>query len=325
MSARPSGNPNSSSSFQAHPSLPQKPPATISGPSKASAFKPRSVTAQTPSGPHPLPSYPSPQSAYPAPYAAPAATYASQPSYYPTQPVYTFDAAYQPQISNPFVAPTESSLGADGSSGSALAGYTTEEQAALAQWQSAYAGSNEQLSSKPSNSNAGTGTIGPPKQDKTNATEEKKKKTVIRAGGGHSWEDDSLLDWDPAHPRFFVGNLAGEVSDDSLLKAFAKYPSVVKARVVRDKRTTKSKGFGFISFSNADDFARAGKEMNGKYIGSHPIILRRAKTDLKPVTAPEKYSNKRGKGNAPQSGGHAHTKAGIQKQKKTKGGLEVLG
>ncbi|KAL9579797.1 MAG: hypothetical protein Q9212_004894, partial [Teloschistes hypoglaucus] len=72
-----------------------------------------------------------------------------------------------------------------------------------------------------------------------------KQKTVIRSGGGQTWADASLLEWDPAHFRLFVGNLAGEVTDESLFKAFAKFPSVQKARVVRDKRTTKSKGYGF--------------------------------------------------------------------------------
>ena len=71
-----------------------------------------------------------------------------------------------------------------------------------------------------------------------------KQKTVVRSGGGQTWQDSSLLEWDPAHFRIFVGNLAGEVTDESLLKAFVKYGSVQKARVVRDKRTTKSRGFG---------------------------------------------------------------------------------
>ena len=76
-----------------------------------------------------------------------------------------------------------------------------------------------------------------------------KQKTVVRSGGGQTWQDPTLLEWDPAHFRLFVGNLAGEVTDESLLKAFAKYPSVHKARVVRDKRTTKSKGYGKVTFT----------------------------------------------------------------------------
>lgn len=81
----------------------------------------------------------------------------------------------------------------------------------------------------------------------------------------------------------FVGNLAGEVTDDSLLKAFSKYPSVQKARVIRDKRTTKSKGYGFVAFSDGDEYFRAAREMQGKYIGSHPVLLKKSNTEIKPV------------------------------------------
>ncbi|EMC96073.1 hypothetical protein BAUCODRAFT_53791, partial [Baudoinia panamericana UAMH 10762] len=106
--------------------------------------------------------------------------------------------------------------------------------------------------------------------------------TVIRKGGGEQWEDNTLLDWDPTHFRLMVGNLAGEVTDDSLAKAFASY-GVSKARVVRDKRTTKSKGFGFVSFFDGEQGFRAAREMVGKYIGSHPVTIQRSKTDLRPV------------------------------------------
>ncbi|CCC10253.1 hypothetical protein SMACR_02831 [Sordaria macrospora] len=110
-----------------------------------------------------------------------------------------------------------------------------------------------------------------------------KKKTVVREGGGKKWTDDTLLEWDPSHLRLFVGNLAGETTDESLLKAFSRWKSVQKAKVVRDKRTTKSKGFGFVSFSDPEDFFQAAKEMNGKYIQSHPVVVHKAKTEIKPT------------------------------------------
>lgn len=162
-----------------------------------------------------------------------------------------------------------------------------------------------------------------------------KQKTVVRSGGGETWQDSSLLEWDPAHFRIFVGNLAGEVTDDSLAKAFGKYDSVQKARVIRDKRTTKSKGFGFVSFSDGDQYFQAVKDMQGKYIGSHPVLLKRSTTEIKPTTPfnkNKKYqkggknNGKSGGGNArAEAGGHAETGAGVKKQPKTKGGLKILG
>lgn len=112
-------------------------------------------------------------------------------------------------------------------------------------------------------------------------TKEKKTATVYRSGGGKTWTDDSLLEWDPSHLRLFVGNLAGEVTDETLLKAFSRWRSVQKALVKRDKWTKKSRGYGFVSFSDADDFFQAAKEMNGKYIGSHPVTVRKSTTDIK--------------------------------------------
>ncbi|KAI5297087.1 hypothetical protein KEM55_005150 [Ascosphaera atra] len=109
-------------------------------------------------------------------------------------------------------------------------------------------------------------------------------KTVVREGGGQKWTDPTLLEWDPSHFRLFVGNLAGEVTDDSLFKAFSRYASVSKARVIRDKRTEKSKGYGFVSFADGDDYFKAAREMQGKYIGSHPVLLKKAVTEIKAVS-----------------------------------------
>jgi RNA recognition motif-containing protein len=152
-----------------------------------------------------------------------------------------------------------------------------------------------------------------------------KQKTVVRSGGGKQWQDPSLLEWDPAHPRLFIGNIAGEVTDDSLLKAFSRYESVQKARVIRDKRTTKSKGYGFVSFKTTDDYFSAAKEMQGKYIGSHPILIKRSTTEIK-ATVPQP-KGKHGKGhNGGGGAGGDRTGAGVQKkQSKKKGGLKLLG
>lgn len=63
--------------------------------------------------------------------------------------------------------------------------------------------------------------------------------------------------------RIFAGNLGNEVSDDSLLRAFYHYKSAVRAKVIRDKRTGKSRGYGFVSFLDAQEFVRALRDMNG--------------------------------------------------------------
>ncbi|XP_070691617.1 RNA-binding protein 42 [Pempheris klunzingeri] len=115
-----------------------------------------------------------------------------------------------------------------------------------------------------------------------NATEDKKKakvekvKKCIRTAAGTSWEDPSLLEWDSDDFRIFCGDLGNEVNDDILARAFSRYPSFLKAKVVRDKRTGKTKGYGFVSFKDPNDYVRAMREMNGKYVGSRPIKLRKS-------------------------------------------------
>ncbi|KAI9628601.1 hypothetical protein KEM48_011557 [Puccinia striiformis f. sp. tritici PST-130] len=82
----------------------------------------------------------------------------------------------------------------------------------------------------------------------------KARTTIIRKAGGEVWEDQTLMEWDPAHFRLFVGDLAPEVSDDGLAAAFSKW--------------------------NPEDFMKAWKEMNGKYVGSRPIKISKATTKV---------------------------------------------
>lgn len=111
------------------------------------------------------------------------------------------------------------------------------------------------------------------------------KSTIVGQGGGPTETGHSPLEWDASYFRLFVGNLAGEATDDFLLKAFSRYPSAQKACVVRDKCTGESKGYGFVGFSDGDERLRAAREMHGKYIGSHPVLPRAVTTNIRPLAA----------------------------------------
>lgn len=103
-----------------------------------------------------------------------------------------------------------------------------------------------------------------------------KPKKFIRAAGGTTWEDPTLSEWDPDDYRVFCGDLGNDVTDELLTSTFEKYPSFVKAKVVLDKRAGKSKGYGFVSFKDPLDYAKAIKEWDGKYLGCRPIKLRKS-------------------------------------------------
>ncbi|XP_043714693.1 RNA-binding protein 42-like isoform X2 [Telopea speciosissima] len=105
---------------------------------------------------------------------------------------------------------------------------------------------------------------------------ETKKKVIPRKAAGQTWDDPTLAEWPENDFRLFCGDLGNEVNDEVLSKAFSRFPSFNMARVVRDKRTGKTRGYGFVSFAKPSDLAAALKEINGKYVGNRPIKLRKS-------------------------------------------------
>lgn len=126
--------------------------------------------------------------------------------------------------------------------------------------------SSSPMEAKPSTSSASAGAAGGDDGDKGKGKKkkEKKPKKLVRCAGGTVWEDQSLQDWDPSDFRLFCGDLGNDVTDEVLTRVFGRYPSFQKARVIRDKRTNKTKGYGFVSFKDPNDFSRAVKELDGK-------------------------------------------------------------
>ncbi|XP_019059715.1 PREDICTED: RNA-binding protein 42 [Tarenaya hassleriana] len=128
---------------------------------------------------------------------------------------------------------------------------------------------------------------------------ETKKRAIPRKAAGQSWEDPTLSEWPENNYRLFCGDLGNEVNDDVLSKAFSRFPSFNMEKVIRDKRTGKTKGYGFISFSSPADLAASLKEMNGKYVGNRPIKLRksnwRERIDYNALERQKHHSRKKAK------------------------------
>lgn len=70
--------------------------------------------------------------------------------------------------------------------------------------------------------------------------------------------------------------MSNDVSDDVLANAFNKYTSFQKAKVIRDRLSQKAK-YGFVAFSDPEDFLKAWKEMDGEFklaaINAHLLII----------------------------------------------------
>jgi cold-inducible RNA-binding protein len=63
--------------------------------------------------------------------------------------------------------------------------------------------------------------------------------------------------------RIFVGGLSGKIKEGRLRAAFEPFGDIVEVRVVTDRYTGRSKGFGFVSFKKSEDATSAIAKMNG--------------------------------------------------------------
>ncbi len=71
--------------------------------------------------------------------------------------------------------------------------------------------------------------------------------------------------------KLYVGNLNFDTTDQDLEQAFAVHGEVVSALVVKDKYTEKSRGFGFVEFSNEEEAKTAKEAMNGQDLGGRAL------------------------------------------------------
>lgn len=77
--------------------------------------------------------------------------------------------------------------------------------------------------------------------------------------------------------KLYIGNLAFSVTDDELMQAFTSFGTVVSARVVMDRMTGRSKGFGFVEIEDDAMADEAVNKMNGQTIGGRPVRVSEAK------------------------------------------------
>jgi RNA recognition motif-containing protein len=77
--------------------------------------------------------------------------------------------------------------------------------------------------------------------------------------------------------KLYVGNLAYSVRDDSLLQAFSQFGNVTSAKVMMDRETGRSKGFGFVEMSSDPEAQAAINGMNGQPLEGRAIVVNEAR------------------------------------------------
>jgi RNA recognition motif-containing protein len=78
--------------------------------------------------------------------------------------------------------------------------------------------------------------------------------------------------------KLFVGSLPWSVSDEELKVTFEKHGTVVSAKVVTDRNTSRSRGFGFVEMESASDAKNAIQALNNSELNGRNIVVNEAKS-----------------------------------------------
>jgi len=80
--------------------------------------------------------------------------------------------------------------------------------------------------------------------------------------------------------KLYVGNLSYGMTDESLLQLFSeKGYKAVSARIITDRETGRSRGFGFVELGPGDDATRAIGELNGLNVDGRALMVNEARQE----------------------------------------------
>jgi cold-inducible RNA-binding protein len=77
--------------------------------------------------------------------------------------------------------------------------------------------------------------------------------------------------------KIYVGNLPFSATSEALNELFSKFGSVDSAKIVMDRDTGRSKGFGFVEMSTDDAAAAAIDKLNGSDMGGRSLVVNEAR------------------------------------------------
>ncbi len=77
--------------------------------------------------------------------------------------------------------------------------------------------------------------------------------------------------------NMYVGNLSYEMSEEKLRTEFAEYGEVQSAKIITDKFTGRSRGFGFVEMNSDDEGKKAMEELNGKDCEGRQLVVNEAR------------------------------------------------
>ncbi|HQX02578.1 MAG TPA: RNA-binding protein [Flavobacterium sp.] len=101
--------------------------------------------------------------------------------------------------------------------------------------------------------------------------------------------------------NIFVGSLPFSIEEADLRESFEAYGAVDSVKVVTDKFTGRSKGFGFVEMPNDEEALKAIEELNGATVQGRAIVVN--KSEPKPEGERRSFNNNRSGGGGGYGGG----------------------
>ena len=89
-----------------------------------------------------------------------------------------------------------------------------------------------------------------------------------------------------SNTKIYVGNLGYTVTNDTLSEKFSQFGSVQSAKIIMDRDTNRSKGFGFVEMSSGAEASKAISSLNGTEFGGRQMNV----TEAKPMVPRETNS-----------------------------------
>ncbi|XP_051134467.1 glycine-rich RNA-binding protein 4, mitochondrial-like [Andrographis paniculata] len=86
----------------------------------------------------------------------------------------------------------------------------------------------------------------------------------------------SMLLWRRSHSNLFVGGLSFDTNEVVLKDAFKEHGEVIEAKVICDRASGKSRGYGFVHYSSEEAASEAMEKMDGQALEGRTIRVRRA-------------------------------------------------
>ena len=77
--------------------------------------------------------------------------------------------------------------------------------------------------------------------------------------------------------KLFIGSLAWATDSSGLQAAFSRFGDIEEAIVISDRETGRSRGFGFVTFTDEGSTQQAIAEMNGSELDGRPIVVNEAR------------------------------------------------